>query len=375
MKHLYEALNKEIQIYKREKSSPYYKFVENTLHKIDKKLKEYESQIKVVKDNNNMNNINPQPTEMNLETNVNNLEILNNIQNLKEPQDKKDQPEINKDKGVENQNDKIKEKGKKEDPFTCKKKFKKYVRRIDKLKKLYKEIEKEKENDLKNQRNNKKCTCGTIILFFAFAMAVITDFILPIGLNLEENFIEDDDEFEKEDSIFGLAVGVILSILISLVCNSYTIITIYSTKRRRYISGDFLYDKQINDNLSLLKSVQLICGFSFSLVYCNLYFWKTLDKVGVFGKPNYYQQIIIPDYTIKNGISVYMIVKIIIIIVSIIAAFIYTSNKISDFKNDLAEYNSICGDSKYDTKDELDKIIAEKQDIYNLLKSNQNLKS
>ena len=79
---------------------------------------------------------------------------------------------------------------------------------------------------------------------------------------------------------------------------------------------------------------------------------------------------IIPDYTIKNGISVYMIVKIVIIIVSIIAALIYTSNKISVFKNDLAEYNSIYGDSKYDTKDELDKIIAEKQDIYNLLKSN-----
>ena len=370
MHHLYEVLNKEIQDYKKDKSSSYYKFLENTLHKIDEKLKAYESQSKGVNDKNNINNFYPLSTERNLKSNDNNLDVLNNIQNLKNPNDKNDQSEINKDKGVENQNEKIKEKEKKEDPFTCKKKFKKYVRRIDKLKKLYKEIEKEKENDLENQRNNKKCTCGKIIHFLAFAMAVITDFILPIGLNMEENFIDDDDEFEKEKSIFGLAVGVIFTILISAVCNSYTFITIYSSKRRRYISGDFLYDKEINDNLSLLKSVQLICGFSFSLVYCNLYFWKTLDKIGVFGKPNYYQQIIIPDYTIKNGISVYMIVKIIIIIISIIAALKYTSNKISVFKNDLAEYNSICGDSKYDQDNELYKIIAEKQDIYNILRNN-----
>ena len=124
MKHLYEALNKEIQIYKKEKSSPYYKFLENTLHEIDKKLKEYDSQIKAVNINNNMNNVNHLPTEMDLKYDINNLEVLNNMQDLKKPKDKKDQSEINKDKGVENQNEKIKEKEKKEDPFTCKKNLK-----------------------------------------------------------------------------------------------------------------------------------------------------------------------------------------------------------------------------------------------------------
>ena len=372
MHHLYEVLNKEIQDYKKDKSSSYYKFLENTLHKIDEKLKAYESQSKGVNDKNNINNFYPLSTERNLKSNDNNLDVLNNIQNLKNPNDKNDQSEINKDKRVENQNEKIKEKEKKkkEDPFTCKKNFKKYVRRIDKLKKLYKEIEKEKENDLENIGNNKKGTCGDFFLAIAFIIEVVTDFILPIVLDSEEDYIDEDDKYEKEKSMFGLAVAVIIAILFSVVWNSYTIITIYSTKRRRYISGDFLYDKQINDNLSLLKSVQLICGFSFSLVYCNLYFWKTLDKKKVFGKPHYYQKIIIPDYTIKNGISVYMIVKIIIIIVSIIAALKYTSNKISVFKNDLAEYNSICGDSKYDQDNELYKIIAEKQDIYNILRNN-----
>ena len=65
------------------------------------------------------------------------------------------------------------------------------------------------------------------------------------------------------------------------------------------------------DNLSLIKTVQLICGYSFALLYCNLYLWIKLDKKGAFGKPKFYERIKIPDYTIKSGISIYMIVKII----------------------------------------------------------------
>ena len=73
------------------------------------------------------------------------------------------------------------------------------------------------------------------------------------------------------------------------------------------------------------------------MVYFNFYFWKGIDKVGDLGKPKFYEKTIIPDYTFKSGISIYMIVKIIIIICSIIASLKF--NKVFAFKNDLAEYN------------------------------------
>ena len=106
-----------------------------------------------------------------------------------------------------------------------------------------------------------------------------------------------------------------------------------------YITGDFLSDikAKISDNISLMKTVQVVCGFSFALVYCNLYFWKAMDRKGVLGKPKFYDEIIIPDYTIKQGVSVFMIIKIIIIIISIIGCCKF-SDKFS-FKNDLAAYN------------------------------------
>ena len=141
--------------------------------------------------------------------------------------------------------------------------------------------------------------------------------------------------------------------------------TVYSTTRRQYISGDFLYDKQINDNLNLLKTVSIVCGYSFSLVYCNLYYWTTIDKDKVLGVPLFRRQIIIPDYTIKYGISVFMIIKVVIIIVSII--FVFVDSKISAFKNDLAELNSCCYYSKYDSPNELEKIENEKRKIFYFL--------
>ncbi len=94
---------------------------------------------------------------------------------------------------------------------------------------------------------------------------------------MDTDFTDNDEKYEKEKSILELALGVLLAIAFSVVWSSYTIITIYSTKRRRYITGDFLYDRQINDNISLMKTVQIICGFSFAIIFCNLYFWLATD--------------------------------------------------------------------------------------------------
>ena len=233
-------------------------------------------------------------------------------------------------------------------------KFKKAIRRITKLEKLNKEIEIEKNEGLEG--NTKKCTCIFIILFVVYAIAIITDFILPIAINADDDFTDYDEPFEKEKSLVLTILEIILTFPISVICSSYTIIMIYSTKRRRYITGDFLYDKKINDTLSLIKTVQIVCGYSFSLIYCNLYFWKALDKNGNYGKPKYYEETLIPDYTFGRGISIFMIVKIAIIVISIIGTLAFKN--FSYFKNDLAEYNLSRDGGKYDNDNKLNEVIA-----------------
>ena len=392
MKHLYEVFNKEVQNYNKEKSSSDYNYLKDSLDKIGKKIKMYESEGNSINANNDLNNI-PDNSTTNI-TNNNNSNMQNNIivepnflkNNINQKIDPAQSKANNKLGNTEEQTQKVeikteeKEKEKKEDPVKCKKKFKKYVRRIDKLKKLYKEIGKENRKDIKiinekkeKNKKNKKCVCYYIIFFIAFFIAIITDFLVPIALNMETDFVEEDKkEYEKEKSILELILGILFSIVLSVVCCSYTLITIYSTKRRRYITGDFLYDRQINDNISLMKTVQIICGFSFAIIFCNLYFWLALDKKGVFGRPHFYDHIIIPDYTISHGISILMVIKIIIIIVSIIGNLFFSKKSI--FKNDLAEYNLSRDGCEYDDPNTLNKIIEEKKNIYNILNNEVKIK-
>lgn len=390
MNKLHETLDKNIQNYDKDKSSLDSKHMKDTYQKIDEKIKEYqeESHENNPNSNNNENMIDyskanvQQTNNYNENINQNNndyMGAINYLHNYNQPNDKTGQQETDNQMevgGEQAQNVEIKKnneenkpkKEKKLSPVDCNKKYKKYIRRIDKLKLLYQVIE--RDYNPMTISNNRCICCYNVILFITFGIAICTDFILPIALNMRDDFIDDSGEFKKtEESKFALAVSVIISLAICVVTSSYTIITIYSSKRRRYISGDYLYDKKINDNLSLLKTVQFICGFSFAVIYCNLYFWKTLDKKGVFGRPYYYDQVIIPDYTLKNGITIYMIIKIIIIIISILAALIIKLTKISFFKNDLTEFNSKSWrQSKYDDDQELNRVINENKGIVNILK-------
>jgi len=71
------------------------------------------------------------------------------------------------------------------------------VRKINKLKKLYHEIVKETKEDLDRFRKNKKCTCGFVILFIAFSMVLLTDFLLPIFFDPEDNFAKSPEKDKK----------------------------------------------------------------------------------------------------------------------------------------------------------------------------------
>ena len=370
MKNLSEELKKIVKNCSKDKSSSEYINAEKVLNEVEKKLKKYESENKEI--------INPiiypeVPSTDNINVDgFENLKDLNNEKNIKYfTFGNVIKININEipAKKVEIKANMTDKKKKPEDVVSCNKKCKKYIRRIDKLKLLYKEIKKETDEkkineEIENSKKNKnpiKC-CYIFILGFSYFIAILSDFFLPFFLQRDETYIEEKDNYEKEKSIFTLAFGVIISMFLTFICNAYTVIVIYATKRRRYITGDYLYDKKINDNINLLKTVQLICGYSFTLVYCNLYYWATLDKKGVFGIPLYRREIIIPDYTIKSGISVFMIIKVVIIIVSII--FVFVDSKISAFKNDLAELNSCCYKNKRDSDQELNQIENEKSKIF-----------
>ena len=120
--------------------------------------------------------------------------------------------------------------------------------------------------------------------FYSFFIAIVTDFVLPLSFDYEKDYYDKDnnaDLFDKDESdAMNIATGILGMIVTSIICCPYTVITIYTTIRKRYITGDFLYNKQINDDISLMKTVQLVCGYSFAIVYCNLYFWETIDSKG-----------------------------------------------------------------------------------------------
>ena len=294
----------------------------------------------------------------NLET-ANRLKTNNNLKNSAEETIQK--KEVNKE-------DEKKEEKKDDPPETCIRKYKKAVRGIEKLKQLNKEIKKESQNEINNVNSNKKCTFVSIVRFIAFSIVILSDVILPISLDKDDEYSSSREGTDlTAESSFELAVLILMCIPFTIICSSYTIIIIYATKRRRYITGDFLYDKQINDNLSLLKTVQIVCGYSFSLLYCNLYFWRSIVKKGKYGHPNFYEQTIIPDYTFEGGVSVIMFAKIIIIVISIFDGLCFS--KFSFFQNDLAEYGLSGNNDKYDNDAEFKGFLEQKKKIVKILNS------
>ena len=383
----HKELENAIKSLDKNASSSYIKYINHKYQKAKEKMNLYELEGKDDPVNNNkINNnniqvINPIFNETDLGINKENeepnyIKNANKINNNLKPNIPQQQETFNKlkIKGIPAQKIEVKtkEKDEKTDVPTSIRKFKKAVRRINKLKKLYQEIENEREKltDEYIKKNNlpdnqKKCKCGCFAwLFVPFAIVIITDFILPIALYSGEDFSTEDEEFKKEESIAQLGVAMVLSFFVAALCSSYTIITIYATTRRQYISGDFLYDKKISDNLSLLKTVQIICGYSFAILYCNLYFWKTVNPSRT---PDFYGEIIIPDYIFKQGISVIMVLKVIVIIGSIIASLCFSDFFV--FKNDLAEYDLSRSNSKYDFDTEFHKMSKdeEKKKVINIL--------
>ena len=145
---------------------------------------------------------------------------------------------------------------------------------------------------------------------------------------------------------------------------------LFSMNKRSFISGDFLSGKKINDSISLMKTVKEICGYSFPLCYCNFYFWKFISN----GPLLFYENIFIPDYELVSGVGLFMIAKLVIAFFSV-AIFICCGgiNKISFFKNDLADFNNKINEENYNINlDEQNfNMYIQNNKVYEMLESNQ----
>ena len=360
VKDCYDELKKDAKIFKKNDQPDFHKYLQKLYKEMKEKVIEYgyevndeDTNLDYIKKNCPNDNANDNKV---VQCHINQLDFQNYIEEktserFKKVKENKENIEV-----------------KKEDFNTSKniRKFKKAVRRINKLKKLYHEIDKDTKEDLDRLRMNKKCTWVFVILFIAFSIALLSDFFLPLSFDPEDDFTKSAGEpHERFDSIGALIFGIIVAYPFSVITSSYTVIMIYATNRKNYISGDYLYDKQINDNISLLKTVQIICGYSFSILYCNIYLWRTLDSHGHYGKPKFYETTFIPDYTLKQGITIFMIAKMIIIVGSMIGSYFFSSWDL--FKNDLGEFNRSDGNSSNEDQIKLNRIYQEKGQVVSIL--------
>ena len=410
-----KALNETIKTFDNETNSKFHKFLLNKvkLMKNDLELYKYENiqNVNIIigavaLHPNNLNlNFRSSSVQNNMQFNYVNTLETNQISPKTETNTLKEKKEDVKPK------EEIKNTEKESEKILAEhiRKYKKATRKIKKLNKLYNDITEEFNfSYYKKDESSKSCCykkedikkCFKCIKYYfliaAFFIVIVTDILLPISLSeesknknenetnitelisdtiyLTENILTDNTtSVNEEDTILGYSIQVILLVLlltflvVAFTC-SYTVIMLFSMNKRSFISGDFLSGKKINDSISLMKTVKEICGYSFPLCYCNFYFWKFISN----GPLLFYENIFIPDYELVSGVGLFMIAKLVIVFFSA-AIFICCGgiNKISFFKNDLADFNNKINEENYNTNlDEQNfNLYIQNNKVYEMLES------
>ena len=212
-------------------------------------------------------------------------------------------------------------------------KFKKYLRRIPKLKHISEQIENKYQIDTTCQ---KICMwIKFIIYYYAILYIILFEYfclqtkeareIENSKRKLEEN---EEDDNTVADYIFSLIVSIFFIFLTS----SYTIAAFFSLYKRNIITGDFLYGKHLSDNLNLISTTKSVAGLTTALAYCNLYIFCYFNNLHI----ALYDVINFPEYDIGNGYNFLGIVKFTFLIVFGIISNTFEKIfclKINDFGN------------------------------------------
>ena len=352
-----DAINNAIKKYNNEVNTKFHNFLLNKLQLIKKDLELYKyeniveaNEVVVHREYNinlNMKNLSDRK-ELNLET-------KDKVVETKDSEQKKEEEKITKKIEAEDE-----EKESEKILTEHIRKYKKATRKIKKLKKLFNDTNEDINTFLNPQNAQCKHRCCRpikyTIYYLAFVIVIMTDIVLPFVLyqnielgddnpdttqNVEGTDAQSsDDEKGVVGTIFLIIAFLIIMTFVAAISCSYTIVMIYSINRRRYISGDILSGKKINDSISLMKTVKQVCGYSFSLVYLNFYLWKIVTEEDII----FYKSIYIPDYKIKHGFGVFMLAKI------VVSFFSYIFFKCGCLlKNDLAEFDKNLRDESYNS--------------------------
>ena len=398
-----KAIDEVLKNYNNEINSAFHKFLLGKIKLIKSDLELYKYE-----DKPNYNNINIPVVYQGNYINLNFSNTVDAINNVNKINDKVETKSL-KNKKEEEQKPKIeaKDSEKESEKILAEhiRKYKKATRKIKKLKKLINDITEEYRDECNYQPTHSNKICNKIfhnfkvsVFIAALIIIVVTDFLLPLILYTDSNKISNitnitnitdlisDTIVISEDVltdtisndtttstninaggiiIMSLIFAIVIFIVV-VVTSSYTIILLFSVNRRSYISGDFLSGKKINDSISLMKTIKEICGYSFSLVYCNYYIWKYIEEHQLL----FYENIYIPDYELKHGFGLYMAAKIVVIILSTII-FRCCGSCGSFLKNDMDDFTKNLNDENYNAiQDEIDfNYFIQYNKIYHVLVS------
>ena len=328
IKNVIKKLNvEETKQFINNKNKKEFYFIESLIEELKSKKEIYKIDIDKENENNMKKNENDLDKEN--ENNIKNGEDLNEIGN-NENEENEQNEEQNEKQIILNENN-LTEK----DLAPYISAFKKYMRRIIRIKYLRENIEKNINKNLNKKILNKIClTLKYILYFIVFIIIIFSDYLMPIAAYNDDSETK-SSENESSSSGFGsFILGLILFIIISILNSSYTIAILFSINKRQFISGELFYGKNKGDHINLIETINTLSSFVYPLSYCNLYFYYIALKYNdSFLTPTFYEIVKIPDYSIKGGFSVLMIIKIALSLVFAVLSHCF------QIKNDLGEYN------------------------------------
>ena len=191
-------------------------------------------------------------------------------------------------------------------------KFKKYLRRIPRLKYISEKIE---DSYYINS------TCQKILswikyIYYFYAIFCIFLFEYACLLTKEARKKEASkrklEENEEDDTtVVDYILVLILSFVFIFLTSSYTIAAFFSLYKRNIIKGDLIYGKHQGDDINLISTTKSVAGLASALAYCNLYIFCYFNDMHM----ALYDVINFPEYDIGDGYNFLGIVRFLFLIV------------------------------------------------------------
>ena len=191
-------------------------------------------------------------------------------------------------------------------------KFKKYLRRIPRLKYISEKIANRYYID---SRCQKILTCIKYIYYYYAIIYII--FFEIVCFKTKEARINGaskrklEENEEDDTTVVDYILVLILSFVFIFLTSSYTIAAFFSLYNRNIIKGDLIYGKHQGDDINLISTTKSVAGLASALAYCNLYIFCYFNDMHM----ALYDVINFPEYDIGDGYNFLGIVRFLFLIV------------------------------------------------------------